>query len=85
MIAAIGLAALLIQTRLRPDLASTRRPSSRGPLWLNAFGVVFAVAAVFADLLHLNAALMMIAALVAVVSFAISGIIVLNALRKRRV
>jgi hypothetical protein len=42
------------------------------------------VGAVFADVLHLNAVVMLIAALGAVVSFAISGIIVLGALRKRR-
>jgi hypothetical protein len=40
---------------------------------------------VFADFLHLNAALVPIAALAAVVSFAVSGIIVLSALRKKRV
>lgn len=81
VVAAIGLAALLLQLRLRPDL----RSSIQGPLWLNGLGVVFALAAVFADLLHIGAALTHIAALAAVVSFAISGIIVLSALRKRRV
>ena len=80
VVAAIGLAALLLQLRLRPDLAS----SSRGPLWLNALGVVFALGSVFADYLHLNSALMLIAALAAVVSFAVSGFIVLKALRKRQ-
>lgn len=81
VVAAIGLAALLLQLRLRPDL----RSAIQGPLWLNGLGVVFALAAVFADLLHLGNALTHIAALAAVVSFAISGIIVLGALRKRRV
>ena len=80
VVAAIGLAALLLQLRLRPDLAS----SGRGPLWLNGLGVVFALGSVFADFLHLNSALMLIAALAAVVSFAVSGFIVLKALRKRR-
>jgi hypothetical protein len=80
VVAAIGLAALLLQLRLRPDLAS----SARGPLWLNGLGVVCALGAVFADFLHLNPALMLIAALAAVVSFGVCGIIVLNALRKRR-
>jgi hypothetical protein len=78
VVAAIGLAALLLQLRLRPDPASP----IRGPLWLNVLGVAFALAAVFADFLHLNAVLTKIAALVAVVSFGISGIIVLGALRK---
>jgi hypothetical protein len=81
VVAAIGLAALLLQLRLRPDLAS----SIRGPLWLNVLGVGFALGAVFADFLHLNAALMLIAALAAVVSFGVSGIILLSALRKPRV
>jgi hypothetical protein len=84
VIAAIGLAALLLQALLHPDSSSPRR-SSRLPLWLNVVGVASAIAAVFADILRLKATLMMIAALVAVVSFAISGIMVLNALRKRRI
>lgn len=84
VIAAIGVAALLLQLRLRPDLSQSARVSSRGPLWLNALGVIFAVGAVFADVLHFSATVMLIAALVAVVSFAVSGIIVLNALRKPR-
>lgn len=85
VVAAIGVAALLLQLRLRPDLPSSRRASSiKGPLWLNGIGVIFAVAAVFADVLHLSGILMLIAALAAVVSFAVSGIIVLSALRKRR-
>lgn len=81
VVAAIGLAALLLQLRLRPGLST----SVRGPVWLNAVGVVFALGAVFADFIHLNQAAMLIAALVAVVSFGVSGIIVLSALRKRRV
>jgi hypothetical protein len=81
VVAAIGLAALLLQLRLRPDLPS----SIRGPLWLNGLGVVFALGALFADFLHLNPAIIPIAALAAVVSFAVSGIIVLSALRKRRI
>ena len=87
VVAAIGVAALLLQLRLRPDLSSSssRSTSVRGSLWLNAFGVAFAVVAVFADVLHIDPTFMVIAALAAVVSFAISGIIVLNALRKGRV
>ena len=102
VVAAIGLAALLLQRRLRPDLrpdlhsdlgpgaSPAARPSSpqaspaRAPLRLNAAGVLFAIAAVFADVLHLNPALTLITALAAVISFAISGVVVLNALRKPR-
>lgn len=84
VVAAIGAAALLLRLRMRPDLSTSKRSSSRAALWLNALGVVFAVAAVSADILSRDSTLMMIAALVAVVSFAVSGIIVLTALRKRR-
>ncbi|MGA8428724.1 MAG: hypothetical protein WB729_02805 [Candidatus Sulfotelmatobacter sp.] len=80
VVAAIGLAALLLQLRLRRDL----RVKVRAPLWLNVLALAFAVAAVFADILHLNAALMLAAALGAVVCFAISGIVVIDQLRKRR-
>jgi uncharacterized membrane protein len=85
VVAAIGVAALLLQRRLRPDPSTSGRASVRGPMWLNILGVVLAVGAVFADVLHLSPAFMLIAALAAVVSFAVSGIIVLSALRKRRV
>jgi len=84
VIAAIGMAALLLQLRLRPGLSSSAR-SSRGPLWLNGLGVIFAGGAVVTDVLHFNSALMLIAALAAVLSFASGGILVLNALRKGRV
>jgi hypothetical protein len=85
VIAAIGVAALLLQLRLRPDLSSSVvRPSARGPLWLNGVGVIFAVGALFADVLHLSTTFMLIAALVAVVSFSVSGILLLSALRRPR-
>lgn len=84
VMAAIGVAALLLQFRLRPDLSSSVRASAVGsPLWLNALGVGCAVVAVFADFLHLNGLILVIAALAAVACFAVSGIIVLSALRKR--
>jgi hypothetical protein len=90
VIAAIGVAALLLQFRLRSDLlsdsaASSDRPAySRGPMWLNVLGVVFALAALFADVLHLSPAFLLIDALAAVVSFAASGIILVGKLRKHR-
>jgi hypothetical protein len=80
VVAAIGLAALLLQLRLRNDPVSP----VRAPLWLNALGLLFAVAAVFADHLHLSGNLMVVAALGAVVCFGISGTVVLRALRKPR-
>lgn len=94
VVAAIGVAALLLQRRLRPNLrpdlgsdaqsSTPQAPSTRGPIRLNALGVAFAIAAVFADVLHLNPALMLMAALAAVISFAISAVIVLKSLRKPR-
>jgi hypothetical protein len=80
VVAAIGLAALLLQLQLRQGMSAT----VRAPLWLNLAGIVLAVAAVLADVLRLSASVMLVAALGSVVAFAISGIIVLAALRKRR-
>jgi peptidoglycan/LPS O-acetylase OafA/YrhL len=80
VVAAIGVAALLLQLRMRSDPAS----SLRGQLWLTGLGVLFALVAVLADFLHFNPTLMLVAALVAVVSFAAGGMVVLSALRKRR-
>jgi uncharacterized membrane protein HdeD (DUF308 family) len=80
VVAAIGLAALLLQLRLRKDLATP----VHAPLWLNVLGLLFAVVAVFADILHLSAGWMLVAALGAVISFGISGVAVLHALRKKK-
>jgi len=78
VVAAIGLAALLLQLRLRKDISSP----VRAPIWLNILGLVCAVAAVAADFGHLDAKIMTIAALGAVVCFAVSGVAVLHALRR---
>ncbi len=80
VVAAIGLAALLLQLRLRQDVQTP----VRAPLWLNVLGLIFAVAAVAADILHLNANFLLGSALGAVVCFAVSGVAVLHALRKPR-
>lgn len=85
VVAAIGVAALLLQRRLNPNLAHIPASSNRSPLWLNLLGVIFAAAAVFADVFHLSAGVLLMAALAAVVSFAASGVIVLSRLRKHRV
>jgi drug/metabolite transporter (DMT)-like permease len=84
VVAAIGAAALLLQRRLLPKPSTSDRDSFRSPLWLNLVGVLFAVGAVFADVFHLSPAVMLIAALAAVVSFAVSGIMLMGGLRKRR-
>jgi hypothetical protein len=80
VVAAIGLAALLLQLRVRQGLAAP----VRSPLWLNVLGVIFALAAVFADVLRLNSTWLLVAALGAVTCFAVSGVVVLDALRKSR-
>ncbi len=80
VVAAIGLAALLLQLRLR----HTGTARVRSPLWLNVTGIAFAVAAVVIDIMRPNSPWMLIAALGAVFSFAISGAIVLDGLRKNR-
>jgi hypothetical protein len=79
VVSAIGLAALLLQLRLRDGLGK----AVYSPQWLNVVGVAFAVGAVFADYLRLSFRSTMAAALIAVVCFAISGIVVLHALRKQ--
>jgi uncharacterized membrane protein HdeD (DUF308 family) len=79
VVAAIGLAALLLELRLRKDL------SIHAPLWLNVLGLIFALAAVFADFLHLGANLLLLAALGAVVCFGVSATTVLRALGKKRI
>ena len=79
VVAAIGLAALLLQLRLHRGVA----PPVRAPLWLNILGVIFAIAAVIPDLLHLGTSAIQVAALGAVVCFAVSGTVVLHALRKK--
>jgi len=80
VVAAIGLAALLLQLRLRKDLSSR----IRAPLWLNVLGLILAITAVLADFLHLRANVLLVAALGAVVCFAVSGVRVLRGMRKRR-
>lgn len=79
VVAAIGLAALLLQLRLRKDIGTP----VRAPLGLNILGLLFAIGAVTADIARFDAKIMLVAALGAVVCFAVSGIAVLHALRKR--
>ena len=81
VVAAIGLAAVLLQLRVRRD--ADRRV--RGPVWLNILGILLAVTALFADVLHLSSGLFQVTALAAVGCFSISSVIIMEALRKRRV
>ncbi len=80
VVAAIGLAAVLLQLRVRRD--ANRRV--RGPVWLNLLGILLAVTALFADVLHLSSGLFQVAALAAVGCFSISSVIILEPLRKHR-
>jgi uncharacterized membrane protein len=80
VVAAIGLAALLLQLRLRRDISVPVRT----PLVLNGLGLVFAIAALLADVLRVNTRIMVMIALGAVLCFAVSGVIVLRALRKQQ-
>lgn len=86
VVAAIGIAALLLQVRLRPDSGSENaKASPRGSLWSTALGVGFALGAVFGDVLHFKPWFMFTTALAAVICFAVSGVALLNTLRKRRI
>ncbi len=79
VVAAIGMAALLLQLRLSRTISR----GIRAPVWLNVLGLVCAIVAVFADVLRLTSTLTLLTALGAVVCFAISGGFVLRSLRKQ--
>lgn len=81
VLAAIGLAAVLLQLRLRQG---PPRPV-RVPQWLNLIGIVCAICALFADRLRLGASLYQVAALGAVGCFGVSSLIVLDGMRRSRV
>ncbi|HST10774.1 MAG TPA: hypothetical protein VLL05_10390 [Terriglobales bacterium] len=81
VLAAIGLAAVLLQRRLRQASPS----QVRVPQWLNFIGIACAVCALFADRLRLGPDLFQVAALVAVGCFGISSFVVLDGIRKSRI
>jgi uncharacterized membrane protein len=81
VLAAIGLVAVLLQLRLRPDSPA----KVRAPLSLNVVGIVCALCALFADRLRLNASLSQVMALAAVGCFAVSSVVILDAIRRSRV
>jgi uncharacterized membrane protein len=81
VVAAIGLAAVLLQLRFRKDTGQNVHP----PLWVNVLGLIFAIGAVLADFLHVSANLMLVAALAAVGCFAVSGVRVLRSLRRQKI
>jgi hypothetical protein len=78
VVAAIGLAALLLQVWFRRDL-----PNIHPPLWLNVLGIVCAMVSLFADYLRMTRRMLDLMAFAAVVCFGISGSLILRALRQR--
>ncbi len=76
-VAAIGLAALLLQVRFRRDL-----PNIHSPLWLNVLGILCAMVSLFADYLRMTRRMLDLVAFTAVVCFGISGSLILHALRR---
>jgi hypothetical protein len=78
VVAAIGLAALLLQVWFRRDL-----PNIHPPLWLNVLGIVCAMLSLFADSLRMARRMLDLVAFAAVVCFGISGSLILRALRRQ--
>jgi drug/metabolite transporter (DMT)-like permease len=79
VVAAIGLAAVLLQVRFRRDL-----PSIHSPLWLNVLGILCAMLTLFAEYLRMKRSMLDLVAFAAVVCFGISGSLILHALRRVR-
>jgi len=81
VVAAIGLAAVLLQLRYY-----NREHSNpiHAPVWLNIVGVLFALTALLSDFVGLSGPAAELMALGAVGSFAISSAMILHAFRKRR-
>jgi len=78
VVAAVGLAALLLQVWFRRDL-----PNIHPPLWLNVLGIVCAMLSLFADDLRITRRMLDLMAFAAVVCFGVSGALILRALRQR--
>jgi hypothetical protein len=82
VVAAIGFAAVLLQLWLRNR---EKTPVVHPPVWLNVVGILFALAALFADTLKLSAQTSQFMALAAVGSFAVSAALILHIFRKDRI
>lgn len=81
VVAAIGLAAVLLQLRFYNRGQSN---PVQAPVWLNILGILFALTALFGDFFGLSWQIAQVMALGAVGSFAISSAMILQAFRKRR-
>lgn len=77
VVAAIGLAALLLQVWFRRDFPV------RSPLWLNVLGILCATVSLFSDYLRMPRRMLGLVAFAAVVCFGISGSLILRILRRR--
>ncbi len=77
VVAAIGLAALLLQVWFRRELPI------HSPLWLNVLGILCAMVSLFADYLRMSHRALDVVAFAAVICFGISGSLILHALRRR--
>jgi FtsH-binding integral membrane protein len=82
VVAAIGLAAVLLQLRYYNREHSA---AVQAPVWLNVLGVGFALAALFGDFLGMSWQMAQVMALGAVGSFGISSAMILHAFRKHRI
>jgi peptidoglycan/LPS O-acetylase OafA/YrhL len=80
VLAAVGLVAVLLQLRLRPEGAK----KVHAPQWLNLVGIGCAALALFADYLKLSSNLYQVSALGAVGCFGVSGVIILDGIRRSR-
>jgi len=78
VVAAIGLAALLLQLRFHREL-----PNIHSPLWLNVVGILCALVSLFADYLRMTRRALDLVAFAAVLCFGISGALILQSLRRR--
>jgi uncharacterized membrane protein len=78
VVAAIGLAAILLQVRFRKAL-----PSVSSPLWLNILGLLCAMFSLFADYFGMTRRTLELSAFAAVICFGTSGSLILHALRRQ--
>lgn len=77
VVAAIGLAAVLLQVWFQRDL-----PDIRSTLWLNIAGLLFATGSLFADYLGFKGPTVDLVAFGAVFCFGVSGTRILHSLRR---
>ena len=79
VVAAIGLAAILLQVRFRKEL-----PAVSSPLWLNILGLLCAMFSLWADFFGMSRRTLELSAFAAVLCFGISGSLILHAVRRQQ-